>query len=154
MKTALMVPALLVAPLAAAAQDAAIAGTVTDDTDGVLPGVTVEAPGAALPARRAAFTDSDGRYEIAVLPPGSYVATFTLAGFERLERDVELAEGLTATVDADLQLGGLFEEVTVSVTGTAIEARRPSTCPTRLPRSAARCWSGRALRSSSICSGT
>ena len=33
-----------------------------------------------------------------------------------------LAAGATATVNADLQLGGLFEEVTVAVTGTAIDA--------------------------------
>ncbi|MYK87957.1 MAG: TonB-dependent receptor plug domain-containing protein [Acidobacteria bacterium] len=45
-----------------------------------------------------------------------------MPGFERAERDVELTARLVATVDVDLRLGGLFEEVTVSVTGTAIEA--------------------------------
>ena len=68
------------------------------------------------------MTDGDGRYAIAGLPAGGYLVTFSLAGFERLERDVELAGGLTAMVDADLAIGGLFEEVTVAVTGTAIDA--------------------------------
>ena len=122
MKTTLLMASLLALPLAAAAQDGGISGTVTDDTGGVLPGVTVEASGAALAGPLVAVTDGDGQYAFPALPPGGYIVTFTLAGFERLELDVELAAGLTATVDADLQLGGLFEEVTVAVTGTAIEA--------------------------------
>ena len=122
MRTALIAAFMLAAPWAAAAQDGGITGTVTDDTGGVLPGVTVEASGSALPSPRVAVTDGDGRYAIAGLPAGGYLVTFSLAGFERLERDVELADGLTALVDADLALGGLFEEVTVAVTGTAIDA--------------------------------
>ena len=122
MKTTLIVAFLLTAPLTVAAQDSGIVGSVTDDTGGVLPGVTVEASGGALPGPVVAVTDGDGGYAFPVLPAGTYSVTFTLAGFERLERDVELTAGLTATVDVDLQLGGLFEEVTVSVTGTSIDA--------------------------------
>ena len=122
MKTTLIVAFLLTPPLTAAAQDSGIVGSVTDDTGGVLPGVTVEASGGALPGPVVAVTDGDGSYAFPALPAGTYTVTFTLAGFERLEQDVELTAGLTATVDVDLQLGGLFEEVTVSVTGTAIDA--------------------------------
>ena len=123
MKTALMMASLLATPSVAAAQDGGIAGTVTDDTGGVLPGVTVEASGAGLPAGPPpAVTDGDGAYAFPALPPGSYLVTFTLPGFERAERDVAVTAGAMATADVDLRLGGLFEEVTVSVTGTAIEA--------------------------------
>ena len=122
MRITLMVASLLAAPLAAAAQDGGISGSVTDDTGGVLPGVTVEASSPALAGPRVAFTDGDGAYSLTALPPGSYSVTFTLPGFERAEREVELSAGLTATLDVDLALGGLFEEVTVSVTGTAIDA--------------------------------
>ena len=122
MKITLLVASLVAAPLASAAQDGGISGSVTDDTGGVLPGVTVEASSAALAGPRLAFTDGDGVYSLTALPPGGYVVTFSLPGFERAEREVELAAGLTATVDVDLPLGGLFEEVTVSVTGTAIDA--------------------------------
>ena len=45
MRTALIAALVLAAPWAAAAQDGGITGTVTDDTGGVLPGVTVEASG-------------------------------------------------------------------------------------------------------------
>ena len=84
--------------------------------------MTVEASGGALPGPVVAVTDGDGGYAFPVLPAGTYTVTFTLAGFERLDLDAELTAGLTSTVDVDLQLGGLFEEVTVSVTGTAIDA--------------------------------
>ena len=123
MRVALIAACLLAAPCLAAAQDGGMTGTVTDDTGGVLPGVTVEAAGAALPVGpRVVVTDSDGGYAFAALPPGSYAVTFALAGFELAERAVELTAGVTAVVDISLQLGGLFEEVTVAVTGTAIDA--------------------------------
>ena len=122
-RAVLVVGCLLGVPCVAFAQDGAIAGRVSDGTGGVLPGASVEVAGADAPMRpQVAVTDGDGRYAFPALPPGSYIVTFTLPGFERAERDVELAAGFTATVDVTLNVGGLFEEVTVSVTGTAIEA--------------------------------
>ena len=53
---------------------------------------------------------------------GAYTITFTLPGFEELARTVELAAASAPTVDVSLRVGGLFEEVTVTVTGTAINA--------------------------------
>ena len=123
MRTLLVAVCLLAWPCAASAQDGEIAGTVTDDTGGVLPGVTVEASGDALSgAPRIAVSDADGRYSLTALPAGGYTVTFSLPGFERAAREVELAAGITATLDVDLALGGLFEEVTVAVTGTALDA--------------------------------
>ena len=123
MRTLVVAVCLLALPCAAAAQDGEITGTVTDDTGGVLPGVTVEASGDALAgSARVAVSDADGRYSLAALPSGNYTVTYSLPGFERAQQEVGLAAGITATVDVDLALGGLFEEVTVAVTGTAIDA--------------------------------
>ena len=121
-KATLLAVGFLMAPWPAAAQDGGISGTVTDFGGGTLPGVTVEVSGAALTSPRVVVTDRRGEFAAAELPPGDYLVTFSLAGFEQLEREVEVTAGDTLTVDAELQLGGLFEEVTVSVTGTAIEA--------------------------------
>ena len=69
---------LLIAPALAAAQDSGIAGAVTDNTGGVLPGVTVEASSPALiEGSRVAFSDSQGRYAITALRPGTYAVTFS-----------------------------------------------------------------------------
>ena len=77
-----------------AAQEAGIAGRVTDNTGGMLPRVTVEAQGVELPAGpRVAVTDGNGRYAFDALVPGSYVVTFTLPGFEREEREVARPRG-------------------------------------------------------------
>ena len=67
-----------------------IVGRVTDETGGVLPGVTVSAASPALQGTRATVTDGTGSYRLTLLPPGVYTLTFDLAGFasERAEEVV------------------------------------------------------------------
>ena len=123
MKIARIVVCLLAVPCAAVAQDGRIAGTVTDATGGVLPGVTITATAHALAGGHLVIvTDGTGQCAFAALPPGEYTLTFTLPGSEQLARAVDLASVPTATVDVALRVGGLFEAVTVAVTGTAIDA--------------------------------
>ncbi|PYR74188.1 MAG: hypothetical protein DMF87_23590 [Acidobacteria bacterium] len=102
-------------PAAARAQST-IAGVVKDTSGAVLPGVTVEASSDVLIERtRAVITDAAGQYKIVDLRPGVYVVTFTLTGFQTFRRDgLELPSSFTATVNADLRLGGLEETLTVT----------------------------------------
>ena len=69
-------------PLVAAAQNATgrITGVVTDSTGGVMPGVTIDVKGPANVAS-STVTDSNGKYLIEKLAPGTYTLTFQLAGF-------------------------------------------------------------------------
>ena len=99
-----------------AQQASGIAGLVTDETGGVLPGVTVEASSPALIEQvRTAVTDGQGRFNIVQLRPGTYVVTFTLPGFSVVRREgVELTTGFTATVNVNLQVGALEETITVT----------------------------------------
>ena len=85
----------------------------------MLPGVTVEAASPALIEKvRTVVTDSEGRYNIVDLRPGTYTVTFTLAGFSTFKREgIELTAGFTATVNADMKVGALEE--TITVTGAA-----------------------------------
>lgn len=105
----------LVVSRAAFAQSA-IAGVVTDETGGVLPGVTVEASSPALIEQmRSVVSDGNGRYRIIDLRPGSYSLTFTLPGFTTFIRErIVLETGFTATVNAQLRTGGIDESITVS----------------------------------------
>ena len=74
---------LLALPFLALAQDLAISGTVTDQTGGVLPGVTVEAAGPGLAGgSRVAATDGEGGYVLDGMPAGEYSVSFSLSGFE------------------------------------------------------------------------
>jgi hypothetical protein len=91
-------------------------GVARDTSSGVLPGVTVEAASPALIEKvRTVVTDTEGRYNIVDLVPGTYVVTFTLAGFNAFRREgVVLTSGFTALVNADMQVGSLQETITVS----------------------------------------
>jgi len=102
-----------------AQQTSGIAGMVRDTSGAVLPGVTIEAASPALIEKvRTAVSDSEGRFNITDLRPGTYSVTFTLPGFSIVKREgIQLASGFTATVNADLQVGSLEE--TITVTGAA-----------------------------------
>lgn len=80
--------ALLLPALASAQQASGIAGLVRDTSGAVLPGVTVEAASPALIEKvRTVVTDSDGRYSVVDLRPGTYSVTFTLPGFTTVRRE-------------------------------------------------------------------
>ena len=113
---ALVVVILLVLAPAAAFAQASITGVVRDASGAVLPGVLVEAASPALIEKtRSVVTGADGQYRIVDLRPGSYTVTFTLAGFSTVRREgLELSGSLTATVDAEMRVGGVEETITVT----------------------------------------
>ena len=106
---------LLLAPAFAVAQSS-IAGSVTDDTGGVLPGVTVEAASPALiEGSRVVFTDGTGAYSVIDLRPGEYSVTFTLPGFGTLVRDqLILGADVALPINAVMSVGSVEETITVS----------------------------------------
>jgi hypothetical protein len=113
----LVVTALVLVPASAAiAQNTAIIGEVTDETGGVLPGVTVEVASPALIEQiRTAFTDGEGLYRIIELRPGDYTVTFSLPGFSTVIREgVALTTGFIANIDAEMVVGGIEETILVS----------------------------------------
>ena len=110
----IIVGAVLSLPGVASAQSQ-IAGTVRDTTGAVLPGVTVEASSDVLIEKtKSAVSDGNGQYRIVDLRPGTYVVTFTLAGFQTVRREnVELPSEFTATINSDMKVGALEETITV-----------------------------------------
>ena len=93
-----------------------IAGLVTDTSGAVLPGVTVEVSSPALIEKtRVATTDSEGRYEIVNLRPGTYAVVFSLPGFNTFKRDrIDVLSNVNVPINAQLGLGSIEETVTVS----------------------------------------
>ena len=114
---------LVLAPGTALAQDAAsITGSVTDDTGGFLPGVTIDVQGPSILAPRTAVTDFAGIYAVTNLPSGTYTVTFELAGFNTVVReDVLLVGAFAASVDVTLPVGELSESVTVTSAAPLID---------------------------------
>ena len=116
---------LALLPGAALAQSS-IAGLVTDETGGVLPGVTIEAASPALIERvRTAFTDGQGRYAIVDVRPGIYTVTFTLPGFSTLAREeIEVIANTSVPIDAQLSVGEVAETITVSGATPVIDVQQ------------------------------
>src|SRR2546427_6699068 len=100
-------------------------------------GVTVEAASPVLIEKtRAVVTDGEGRYNIVDLRPGTYVVTFSLAGFGTVKREgIALTAGFTATVNAELRIGAVEEAITVSGRSPLVDtqnARQQKVVPSEL----------------------
>ena len=103
----------LVTPFPAAAQEASLAGTVTDPQGAAVPGVAVtaqpEAPGVSITVA----TDATGEFALG-LAPGTYALTFMLSGFETQQREgVQAIAGETRVLDVVLPLAAIAERVDV-----------------------------------------
>jgi hypothetical protein len=93
-----------------------ISGVVKDTQGAVIPGVSVEAASPVLIEKnRAAVTDGAGQYAIVDLPVGTYTVTFTLPGFTTVKREnIGILANFTATINAELKVGGAAEAITVT----------------------------------------
>ena len=90
-------------------------GTVTDETGGALPGVTVFIQNEADGTFREVITGGDGSYFAAQLLPGVFSVTAALPGFTTFQTTgFELRVGATLPLDIILGVGALEETVTVS----------------------------------------
>ena len=93
----------------------AINGKVTDKTNAILPGATVTISSPAMMGTRNTVTGEDGFYRFAAVPPGDYAVVFELTGFTTMKREgIRVALGFTATVNAELGVASLSENVTVT----------------------------------------
>ena len=98
-------------------------GRVLDNSDAVLPGVTVTVTNTATGVVRTAVTNPEGQYFMPGLDPGTYKVETELAGFAPSVRDnVRLGINATLTIDFKLALAGVNETLTVTGEAPLIEA--------------------------------
>ena len=93
-----------------------IEGTVKDESNSVLPGVTVTLSSPQLQVGQLVqVSDSTGNYRFVDLPAGTYRLRAELTGFSTAVRDdLRLTVGFNARVDLTLKLGAVEEAITVS----------------------------------------
>jgi hypothetical protein len=102
------------AVVSAQGTSASIIGTVSDVSQGVLPGVTVSARNVETGFTRSGVTDSQGFFRFPLLTPGRYELKAELSGFQTTTRTgITLNVGSESQVKLILQVAGLTETVTV-----------------------------------------
>ena len=92
-----------------------IVGTVTDESNAVLPGVTVTIRGAGVAGAPTVVTSDTGAYRFPALSPGDYNLEFTLQGFGTLRREsIPVGVGAVVELKVSLKVSALSETVTVT----------------------------------------
>ena len=77
-------------------------GRVFDQTDALIPGVSVELLSANDRTTRTTITDGDGVYRFEGVPAGGAEVTFRLINFSTVRRAITVAAGVATTTDARL----------------------------------------------------
>jgi hypothetical protein len=99
-----------------------INGVVTDESGAILPGVTVTANSPALIQPQVATTGEDGNYRLIALPPGLYIVSFEISGFQTVKQEnIRVVIGQTLTVDMKLAVATLQEAVTVQAEAPVLD---------------------------------
>jgi hypothetical protein len=104
-----------------------IVGTVVDNSGAVLPGVSVTVAGPALMQPQTATSGADGTYRFPSLPSGFYTVTYEMSGFQTTRREgIRVLLNTTFTVDAQLQLAGVQEALTVTGESPTVDVKTTS----------------------------
>jgi hypothetical protein len=103
-------------------------GKVTDQSGGVLPGVTVTVAGTGLQQPLVGVTQASGAYQFPSVPIGTYSVTFELTGFKKgVRQNIVIDTGFQAQVDMKLEIGTLTEELTVSAAAPVVDTKKTTT---------------------------
>ncbi len=101
----------------------AIRGSITDSSNGVLPGVTVVAASVEGRVLATAVTDAAGTYELAALPAGEVRLTCQLDGFATAVESIVVRPGTVSMVETRLELARVTETVVVVGDAPALARR-------------------------------
>ena len=121
--------ALLVMATSAFAQSQAINGTIEgtifDDQNSVLPGVTVTVVNTGTGDTRVVVTNDSGLFRALLLPLGSYRVSAELQGFRTYEQSwIVLTAGQSAVINIKMTVGAVQETITVTADSPIVNLGR------------------------------
>ena len=123
----LVFPGWLCLSAAAFAQNAQIAGIVTDPEGRPVANASVVLLQEGTNLKRQAQTNSSGEYAAPFLPDGSYQIRIAVTGFAPAEQEhIALQTGQQARVDFQLKVGSAADAVTVSASGSGLQTETSS----------------------------
>jgi hypothetical protein len=92
-----------------------VRGRVIDAQGSSMPGVTVTVRNQETGIFRETLSGDSGAFIASGLAPGRYEVTASLQGFKKYSRrDLQLEVGRTATIDVEMEVGGMEEVLTVT----------------------------------------
>lgn len=148
LRKTLMTVALDSGTLPLLAQDGeVVTGRVLDQTDALIPGVTVELLAFGADAPMEAFTGGDGSYRFDDVPAGPARVTFRLINFATVRRDIVIEAGETVVADALLVVSARAD-ITITASRTFRNLAISKTLRRIWSGSLLRAVKGRSLRSS------
>src|SRR6185437_4303121 len=105
------------------ASTGAIVGVVHDQKGAVLANAKVTVSNTALGLTRETVSKDDGGFVVALLPPNSgYTVTVEAPGFQKsVSNDLTVLVTEVSSLNVDMKIGAVTEEVTVSSAGTPVE---------------------------------
>ena len=92
-----------------------IFGVITDESGGIMPGVTVSLRGRTAAGNPTTVTNESGIYRFTNLAPGSYDLTAELQGFS-INKQTGIVVSLGQTTELNIQLKVSAQSETVTVT--------------------------------------
>lgn len=104
---------MLALPISGLAQEASIIGVVTDETGGVMPGVTVTVTHDASGNTVTSVTNERGEYSVPARTGAMHILA-ELGGFATINRAMELLVGQRAVINLQMTPAALSESVTVT----------------------------------------
>ena len=130
-RTALLVSALclLAAGLSWAATTGNLVGSVVDDQNQALPGVTITiASESLIGGARTAVTEADGTFSFPAIAPGMYNVKAEISGFVTQERsEVQVRLDRTTELNVQMPLSKFGEEITVVAETPVVDPSQIST---------------------------
>jgi outer membrane receptor protein involved in Fe transport len=114
--------------LSAAGQSTAtLKGTVTDEKGSVVPGAQVTARNQATELERTSQTDTDGNFQIAALPVGTYTVDVHAQGFKTQSASgLSVEVGSTIVKNFQLEVGAIEQTVSITAETPVIETATTS----------------------------
>src|SRR6266850_1241493 len=114
--------------------NATLGGTVGDATGALIPGVTITATNTGTGIVNTLVTNESGAYNFASLQPGTYKVTAELPGFQiQTYTDVQLGGAQQVRLNFTLQVGGLAQNVEVTIAADTVLATSSNSIGTILP---------------------
>jgi Carboxypeptidase regulatory-like domain len=105
-----------------------VVGTITDQSQALIPGATVTLTNKATGTSREATSDQGGRYSFANVLPGNYDLKVVSQGFRTFTvNNVDVSPNVVGRVDVKLEVGQLTEQVTVEASAVELQTDKSDT---------------------------